>query len=289
MMNLNFGRVLVYSLVIILRTGISQDAAQISADFRPIIIAHRGNHIKLPENSLAAIKSAIAIGADYVEVDLRSTKDHKLILLHDAKVNRMTDGQGFVRDLSLNQIHKLRLRGSPDSAAMVIPTFKQVLNYCKGKIKIYLDFKQADINQTIQEINDSEMGNDIVVYLYNQDQIKIWKSLAPEIPVIQSMPENDTSLKQLENFVKNKSVDILDGHWRNYTLEMIEYCKQQGVPIWADIQSPRENKKYWTKILSLGFDGIQTDHPEALLRFLNEDNKLKKRPESIRANLQPKN
>lgn len=288
-MNLNFGRVLVYSLVIILRTGISQDAAQISADFRPIIIAHRGNHIKLPENSLAAIKSAIAIGADYVEVDLRSTKDHKLILLHDAKVNRMTDGQGFVRDLSLNQIHKLRLRGSPDSAAMVIPTFKQVLNYCKGKIKIYLDFKQADINQTIQEINDSEMGNDIVVYLYNQDQIKIWKSLAPEIPVIQSMPENGTNLKQLENFVKNKSVDILDGHWRNYTLEMIEYCKQQGVPIWADIQSPRENKKYWTKILSLGFDGIQTDHPEALLRFLNEDNKLKKRPESIRANLQPKN
>jgi len=269
MIKFNFKTILLAtSLLGFARLGTCQQATQNLFKNQPIIIAHRGNHVQFPENSLAAIKSAVEIGADYVEIDLRTTRDNQLILMHDARVNRMTNGKGLVKDLSLTQIRNLQLKGGTDSSALVVPTFQEVLRYCKGKIKIYLDFKEADVLQTIQEIITEDMAKDIVVYLNSQDQIKIWKSAAPEIPVMLSMPENITDLKQVEEFLKKYPADILDGDWSNYSMAMIQFCKKLKIPVWVDIQSSKENDYYWTKITAMGFDGLQTDHPEALIRFL---------------------
>ena len=75
-----------------------------------VVISHRGNHVNVPENTLAAVEEAIRAGADYTEMDLRTTKDSFLVLSHDATVDRMTNGMGRVKDLTLEEIEKLTVK-----------------------------------------------------------------------------------------------------------------------------------------------------------------------------------
>src|ERR1700691_5223717 len=79
-----------------------------SAQTRQIVaIAHRGEHLHHPENTLPALQAAIDLGMDYAELDVRTTVDGKLVLMHDPTVNRMTNGKGEVAKMTLEQIRNL--------------------------------------------------------------------------------------------------------------------------------------------------------------------------------------
>ena len=111
-----------------------------------VVISHRGNHEAAQENTLAAFQNAINVGADYVEIDLRTSKDSQLVIMHDATVNRMTNGIGKVSDLTWAELKQLNVieKNHPEWPEQSIPLFSEVLKLCKGKINIYLDFKNAD-------------------------------------------------------------------------------------------------------------------------------------------------
>src|SRR5882672_12073778 len=72
-----------------------------------VAIAHRGEHLHHPENTLPAFEEAIRLGADFIEVDVRTTADGKLILSHDGKVDRRTNGQGDVSKMTFDEIRAL--------------------------------------------------------------------------------------------------------------------------------------------------------------------------------------
>ncbi|MDQ2864369.1 MAG: glycerophosphodiester phosphodiesterase family protein, partial [Bacteroidota bacterium] len=81
-----------------------------AAKHKLVVIAHRGSHLKVPENTLAAYDNAIKGGADYVEIDLRTTKDGHLVIMHDASVTRMTGRHGNIKDLNYSDIKELRIK-----------------------------------------------------------------------------------------------------------------------------------------------------------------------------------
>jgi glycerophosphoryl diester phosphodiesterase len=85
------------------------------------VIAHRGEHIHNPENSLSAIRAAIELKADYVELDVRTTIDGRLVLMHDATVDRTTNGKGLVARMAFDQIRALKLGKEQ------VPTFEERL------------------------------------------------------------------------------------------------------------------------------------------------------------------
>src|SRR5690242_19691865 len=74
---------------------------------RSLVIAHRGASAVAPENTLVAFKLALALGADGVEMDVHLTADGQPVVIHDARVNRTTDGSGAVSKLTADQIRKL--------------------------------------------------------------------------------------------------------------------------------------------------------------------------------------
>jgi len=117
-----------------------------------IVIAHRGNHENAPENTILAFKNAVAIEADYVEVDLRTTKDSQLVVMHDATLDRMTDAKGLISQFTLDSLRKLKVynKAHPEFGFHNIPLLEEVLAECKGHIYIYLDFKNASVRQTYQ-------------------------------------------------------------------------------------------------------------------------------------------
>ncbi|GLB46787.1 glycerophosphoryl diester phosphodiesterase [Philodulcilactobacillus myokoensis] len=102
------------------------------------IIAHRGNNVLCPENTLKAFQSAIDVGTDGIETDVHLSKDHHLIIMHDEKVDRTTNRNGLIKDLTLNQLKKL-----DDGRGEKIPTLNELIqllihNQFKGILNLEL-------------------------------------------------------------------------------------------------------------------------------------------------------
>jgi len=230
------------------------------------IIAHRGSHLQVPENTLAAYEMAIAEGADYVEVDLRTTKDGKLIVLHDESVKKMTGKDALIQNLNFDEIKNLKIApvAPGDTKTYSIPTFESVLALCKGKINIYLDFKEANVAQTYKLIRQAGMQNNVVVYLNKKDQYGQWKKVAPAMPLMASLPENSTA-SGIKDFLSKTPVDVVDNA---QDTSLINILHNNHVEIWLDVQSRDENPAKWDRALSLGIDGLQTDHPAQLIEYL---------------------
>ncbi|SDP02647.1 glycerophosphoryl diester phosphodiesterase [Mucilaginibacter sp. OK268] len=235
-----------------------------------IIAAHRGDHVIYPENTLAAYKEAIKNEADYVEIDLRTTKDGELVSMHDGSVNRMTNGQGQVKDLTLAELESLTVKNKDTTSTAVfrIPTFKQILQLCKNKINIYLDFKAADPAIAYQMIKQYGMEKQVLVYINSAPQFSGWRKAAPKMPLMLSLPDSVKTVAGMGDFITKYQPDILDGSYKQYSSEMVKLAEEKHIPVWPDIQSAGEGAADWDKALAIGLSGLQTDHPAALVKYL---------------------
>jgi glycerophosphoryl diester phosphodiesterase len=237
-----------------------------------IVIAHRGDHTNAPENTIAAYKNAIKIGADFIEVDLRTTKDSQLVVMHDATINRMTGINGSIHNITFDSLRKLEVRESkhPEWGNHVIPTFQEVLKLSKRRINIYLDFKNASAKSAYNEIVAAGMENNVVVYINNPNQFTDWRNVAPNIPLMISLPGTVKTKEALFQVLEKYQTDLLDGNYNEYNVETVAAAKEKNIPIWADIQSIDENPTLWDKALNLSLQGLQTDHPKALIDYLKK-------------------
>lgn len=233
-----------------------------------VVIAHRGSHLKFPENTLTAYEDAIKEGADYVEIDLRTTKDGHLVIMHDESTTRMTDKKGLIKDLNYSEIRDLKIKSNDkeDTTTYRIPDFKSVLDLCKGKINIYLDFKEADVAESYRLIKEAGMQNNLVVYLNKEEQYGQWKKVAPRIPLMASLPEN-MNISQLNTLLDKRPVDIVDNAYNDETVNLMHKRK---IAVWVDVQSNDEGPEKWEKSLKQGVAGLQTNHPEKLIEYLEE-------------------
>ena len=117
------------------------------------VVAHRGAHIGIPENTLASYEAAIAMGVDFVEVDLRTTRDGHIVSIHNKDIDSyVANGElGLVSEMTLEQLKQLDIgsRISPEWSNERIPTFEEILGLCKGRVGIYLDLKDASVDKLV--------------------------------------------------------------------------------------------------------------------------------------------
>ena len=233
-----------------------------------VVIAHRGNHQVKPENTLAAIEEAIKAGADYVEIDLRTTKDGHLVLCHDETVDRTTNGKGRVQDLTWEEVSKLAVV-SKDGKEYRIPEFREVLKICKDRINIYLDFKEADVAETYRQIKAGGMEKQVVVYLNKIEQYTAWRKNEPAIPLMASLPESINTKEDLLALLDKMQLEVLDNV---KDTAMLTVARENGINVWLDVQGRDENPAKWNEAMRTGIQGVQTDHPEALVKYLEQNN-----------------
>ena len=235
-----------------------------------VVIAHRGDHVIYPENSLEAYREAIKNGADYIEIDLRTTKDSQLVSMHDGTVNRMTNAKGAVSGFTLNELKQLTLKGKDSTRIYRIPTFAEILKLAKNKINIYLDFKAADPVAAYKMIREYGMEKQVLVYINSPAQFTGWRKVAPKMPLMLSLPDSVKSVYGMQKFVDTYQPDLLDGGYSQYTPALLAYAATLNLPVWPDIQSAGEGPADWDKALQKGLTGLQTDHPAALVKYLKE-------------------
>jgi len=224
-----------------------------------LVIAHRAEHEHHAENSIPAIQSAIQLGVDYVELDVRTTQDGKLVLMHDKTVDRTTDGKGAVKDLTRDQIRHLRLRDYDGQ----VPTFEEAMDTARGKISIYLDWKEASPKAIFDALSTHGMLDSVVVYGENRELQQL-EELAPGIRV---MPEADSkgSLEKAERMLKPTVVAFDQGDFKP---ELISHALAMKADIFVDRLGDQDTESSWQDAIDKGVKGIQTNHPAELLEFL---------------------
>jgi glycerophosphoryl diester phosphodiesterase len=145
-----------------------------------------------------------------------------------------------------------------------------VLQLCRGKIGIYLDFKNADPAAAYKAIQRFGMEDHVIVYINAPQQFYGWRRVAPQMPLMVSLPGNVRTADSLAGFLDRYHPDILDGDWDGYTPEMVTLATKNGYLVFPDIQGPNESPALWQAAVSKGIRALQTDHPEALVTWLKE-------------------
>jgi glycerophosphoryl diester phosphodiesterase len=122
-------------------------------------IGHRGACGYAPENTLASIEQAIALGCAFTEVDIRRTSDYELVLMHDERVNRTTNGRGRVSALTLPDIRQLDAGGGQSP-----PTLGDVLKTANGRIGLILELKIGGLAYDVCALVRASGFNRSVIY-----------------------------------------------------------------------------------------------------------------------------
>src|SRR5438093_4749570 len=162
-----------------------------------VAIAHRGEHLHHPENTLPAFQEAIRLGADFIEVDVRTTADGKLVLSHDGNVARRTTRQGEIAKMTFDEVRKLDagVKSGLEFVGTRIPTFDEALDLARGRIGIYVDVKQASAKDLVTHIDEHGMSDHVVIYA----GLRLSKDIQALNPKLKVMPESQSvaTAKQL--------------------------------------------------------------------------------------------
>jgi glycerophosphoryl diester phosphodiesterase len=250
--------------------GQSQNAPLPSLKHMIAVIGHRGGKALAPENTLAAFRNAIRLGADYVEIDVRATRDGHLVIMHDGTVDRTTNGSGAVKELDFAIIRSLDAGSKFDAkyAGEKVPTLEEVLALCRGKINIYLDHKEAPIDQVLAAVRKAKMEKHVIVY-NGVEALQAWKRAAPYLPVMPSLPREYRHPGGIAAFRQQLPAEILDGNLREWTAELVQEAHAEGMKVYVDNLGENDNPDGFRRALVMGVDGIQTDHLDQLLQVLH--------------------
>lgn len=264
--------------IIIIGCGLcAQTSQQSDCDHRALrepqhagvfVVAHRGAHDLAPENSIAAIQRAIDLKCDFVEVDVRTSKDGKLVIIHDARVDAYTaDGStGIVAEMTLAELQEVDIgtRIGPSWSNQRIPTLEEVVRLCKGKIGIYLDIKSADLAQVHAIVEQHGIPSDTLWYIPG-DAVKELRQLSSEC---WPMPDPGPELK-LEKLLNDTKACIIASTWRHISAVFVEKCHRAHALVIVD----EGGKQSWKTLREFKVDGIQTDYPADLIAWLKDPEK----------------
>jgi len=157
---------------------------------KPYLLAHRGNRVRCPENTLAAFRQALADGADALETDLHLTADGVFVCIHDATVDRTTDGRGPVSGLTLAELRSLSASyGRPAFQAERVPTLAELAELLPADVALALELKtdrflEPEICQRlVDELTAAGVRNRIVLLSFSLARVQVVQRLAPDLPV----------------------------------------------------------------------------------------------------------
>ncbi|MCF8277040.1 MAG: glycerophosphodiester phosphodiesterase family protein [Flavobacteriales bacterium] len=237
----------------------------LSATAQIEVVVHRGANHLAPENTKASAEAAIKLGAHYVEIDVRTSNDGVLYIMHDPTVNRTTDGSGLLGSMTSAEIDKLdagswfgkEFKGEP------VPKLREYLNWIKGKAKVYFDVKDANPAQLIALVKETGMENDCFFWSGSKKWMKMFRKLSAELP----LKVNAGSVEEVEAAVKTYHPQIIECGIGNVTAEFIAACKKHNLRIM--LYGSKEDETYFGQVLRTdGVELINIDRPEIYFEVL---------------------
>ncbi len=228
-------------------------------------IGHRGAAALEPENTLRGFRKAVELGVDYVEFDIHRCKSRELVVIHDETVDRTTNGKGFVADLTLQQLKALDA-GKGES----IPTLQEVIDCCKGKVKMQIEIKEHGIEaDTLSLLMKNKIIDDTALISFLHEAVKKAKeeAIARNARIKTGIIISGNPLNA-DEMAKAAKADFVAANHFYVDDRMVRQVKKAGLGFTAwtcntghDIQ----------RMIKLGTDMIASDRPDLLMKVLKRN------------------
>jgi glycerophosphoryl diester phosphodiesterase len=216
-------------------------------------VGHRGARAYEPENTIRSYRKALELGVDAVELDVRKTKDDEIVVIHDADVKRTTNGKGLVSELTLKEIKSFKMEKDER-----IPTLKEALDFLDEKVKVFVELKEAGLEEQVVGLVE-EMGllKNVVVVSFLENALKKVKEIDPEVETGLIYARHRNPLKAALDL----KAKWLLGFYKFVHTANIQKAHENGlkVIVWTvnDLKEAEEMAKK-------SVDGIASDKPDIL-------------------------
>ena len=225
---------------------------------QPLVIAHRGASGSAPENTLLAYLLAFELGAHMFELDVQETTDGHLVCIHDYEIDRTTNGQGAVSDMTLTE-----LKSFDAGSGEKIPLLSEALDMARGRIKVNIELKVLDVEARVLElIRTRKMQHEVVISSFFHDTLSVVRELDTSIPTAALISEEHADFVSL---VQNLKANAINPHYDLVTPEFIESAHGNGIGVYAWTVNHQDTM---LDMIRFGVDGIITDHPETCLELM---------------------
>ena len=233
---------------------------------RTQIIAHRGASAAAPENTMAAVRRAIADQADWVEIDVQETAEGEVVVFHDSDFMKTANVDLKIWDATMADLENIDIGSRFDSRFQDerVPTLRQVLTESKGKIQVLIELKyyghDRKLEQRVAEIVESEgMQGHIAVMSLNYDKVLKMKALRPawKVGLLTSAALGDLTEVRADFLAVNARLAN-----RDFVRSIHDIGKE--VFVWTVNDAPT-----MSTMISQGVDGLITDEPAMVGKVLN--------------------
>lgn len=219
-----------------------------------LIIGHRGAADLAPENTLKSVQAALDSGVDMIEVDISLCKTGEAVLMHDSKVDARTDGKGYIRDYSLEE-----LKGLDAGDGERIPTLQEVIDLIDGRCPLNIEIKGRGSSHEVARIIHKEVDHknrnydDFLVSSFDHVELQSFGILCPQIRISPIISCNPISLAALAEEMGAWSLNMsLD----NVNKSIVEDAHNRGIKLLVyTVNYPEELETMKT----LGIDGVFTN------------------------------
>ncbi len=228
----------------------------------PLITAHAACRGHAPENTLAGVRAALALGADAIEIDVRCTRDGTPVLLHDSTVDRTTDGEGEIAALSLRQARRLDA-GEGER----IPTLREVLREVAGRALLVLEVKPAGIEEELLAVVRRARALDwCAVHSFLPRVVERVRRQEPRMPCsLLTDGRRVVDWGQLFAFALSLGAQGVSVHHGVVTPELVRgaHLRELRCSTWT--VNRRDDVR---RVAACGVDAITSDYPDRVRRWL---------------------
>lgn len=248
---------------------------QTPSEGTPLVIAHRGASSLAPENTMAAVRAALDLGVDVIEIDVHRTSDGELVVIHDVTVDRTTDGEGFVSRLTLAEMQQLDAGSwfGHSFSNERIPTLKEVLEAVKDKVTLLIELKGPRTEvRTVELVRELGMSNQVILQSFDFQQIQKAKEKAPEIPTVflVGKPSHSSDparaaewMANIAEYVGASGIAVRHNWWTPELMDLA-VARDLDIFVWTV-----DRKADMRKFIRQGVQGIITNKPQGLLPLVD--------------------
>jgi len=241
-----------------------------SAPARIVAVGHRGTVRHAPENTIAAHEAAIARGARFIEFDVRMTRDGHFVLMHDASVDRTTNGRGRVADLTLADIRRLDAGSwfGPRFAGERVPTLREALRNIYGRAAVDIDFKGGPpgSGRILADILDEEGYADgpLVTIFARAGDYETLRGVAPRYV----LRPHYVSADRTAEVARADGIEIMGLRRRAFSFDRAATVRAHGMELFANVMGFSDGERAFADSVLAGARYIQTDRLDELVAFL---------------------
>jgi glycerophosphoryl diester phosphodiesterase len=231
------------------------------------IVSHRGANEVAPENTFAAAQACLDIGIDYVEVDVWTSRDNVFYVMHDATVDRTTNGTGHLLALTSAEIDRLDAGSwfSPQFAGERVPRLDDFLHWIKGKAKAFFDVKFAHPQHLIDLIYATGMEHDCFLWSGSKEWMSLLRALDANLPLKVNVSTPADVLRAHNRYGAN----IVEVGPDNLTAELLDSCRQLDIKVM--VLTKEQSAPSYRDLLRWEIDMINLDRPHLFLAVLEEE------------------